>query len=99
MAEAQKEISLLKEARDLLKVARPGMRKDFLRQATDHLQECYDLIKITCTRTALRDLIGSATVVMVCIKEISTPTDNPPKADAVRETRYDEAVAPDRMTG
>jgi hypothetical protein len=99
MAEkTKKEVSLLLEARDLLKVTPSGARRDFLRQATDQLQECYDLIKVSCTRTALRNLIGSATVLCVCIDKLTAPPDNPPKSDAARETRYDEAVAPDRMT-
>lgn len=95
--ETKKEISLLLEARNLLKVAPKGPRADILRNAIDRFAEANDLFKISCTRTAIRDLIGSATVLCVCISAISTPPINPPLSGAGDARRYDEAVAPDRM--
>lgn len=99
--ETKKEVSLLLEARNLLKVAPKGPRADILRNAVDQFQECYDLIKVSCTRGALRDLVGSATVLCVCISAISTPPANPPRAGSgeleASRPRHDEAVAPDRM--
>jgi hypothetical protein len=98
MAEdAKKEVSLLKEARDVLRTLPPSARREALAHRIDRLQEAYDIIKVSCTRSAIRHMIGSATVLCVALDAVSTPPPNPPKADAVRETRHDEAVAPDRM--
>lgn len=99
--EIKKEVSLLLEARNLLKVAQKGARTDFLRQAVDRFAEANDLFKISCTRTALRAVVGSATLLMIAIDAMTTPPVNPPRAGSgeleASRPRHDEAVAPDRM--
>lgn len=93
------EMSLLKEARELLRAIPPSTKKEILRAATDRFAEANDLFKTSCTRSALRDLIGSATVLCVAISAITTPTDNPPKSDAAREDASEGAVAPKSAVG
>lgn len=88
----QKEISLLLEARDLLKVARPGSRTDFLRKALERFTEANDIFKIACTRSAMRELVASATLLMIAIDAITINGDNPPKSSAGEAPRVEREV-------
>lgn len=82
---APKEISLLLEARTLLRTAPKSDALEALRYAIEEFQERYDLIKVSCTRTALRDLVGSATVMLTLMSKVSAPPPNSPTAGGLKE--------------
>lgn len=84
-APTQKEISLLKEARETLRLMPSGPARNAFYREVEQLAEAYDKIKISCTRSALREMIAYSTLVMISISRITTPSPNPPKADAARE--------------
>ncbi len=89
----QKEVSLLKEAREVLRrIPAADARRTVLAAHIDRLSEAYDLIKTSCARSALRDLVSSATLVMLALGVIATPPDNPPKSGSTEATRFADPV-------
>lgn len=90
--EVKRELSLLREARDLLKVARPGMRTDFLREALVRFEEANDIFKTSCTRSAMRNLVGSATLLIRAVDAMTIEGDNPPRSGAGETPRVEQAL-------
>lgn len=76
----EKETSLLKQARELLRVTPKSQRTEALARATERFQECRDIFTITCTRTATIEMVGAATHLIMAIDVVGNPPTTPPRA-------------------
>jgi hypothetical protein len=77
-----KEVSILKEARELYRLRPKSAATEYLRSRADEMQEAYDLLKVSCTRTATRHFIACATLTLVAIGLIVDATPEPPLSGA-----------------
>lgn len=80
--------SLLKRARDLLRVTPSSNRTKTLAAAAERFQECWDIIKVSCSHDACIEFVGAATHLIVALDVVgASPEPTPPKSDAARETK------------
>lgn len=70
------EISVLKEAREIVRSQPMDLYIGHLRSCADALHESYDLLKISCTRSAVREFIAAFTRTILAIEKVHehTPT-------------------------
>lgn len=78
----QKEISLLKKARDLLRVTPKSSRTEALSAAVEQFQECWDIIKVSCSQDACIAFVGAATRLVIVLDAMTAPPSTPPRSGA-----------------
>lgn len=74
---AAEEMSILKEAREIVRTRPMDLRVGNLRTCADALQEAYDVLKVSLTRDTATNFIGQITRTLVAIErvhEFSPPT-------------------------
>lgn len=76
----EKETSLLKQARELLRTTPKSQRTETLANAIERFNECWDLIKISCTRSATIEFVGATTHLIMAIDIVGAPAPTPPRA-------------------
>lgn len=90
------EISILKEAREIYRTQPKTKLTEYLRAAADEFQEAYDIVKVSPTRTAIKNFIGLATVTLVTIAAITGASPEPPQSGSMKAPK-DPML--DRKTG
>lgn len=78
---ATQEISILKEAREVYRLHPKSALTEYLKKAADELDEAYGLLKVSPTRTHIRNFIGLSTCVVVALDLITAPKDPTPRTD------------------
>jgi hypothetical protein len=78
----EKEVSIIKEAREVYRLHPKTPLTEYLKRAADEMDEAYGLLKVTPTRSHIRNFIGLSTAVMVALNLVNAPKDPTPSAGA-----------------
>jgi hypothetical protein len=64
------DLSVLKEAREIIRTQPMSLAVGHLRQCADELYEAYDVLKITCTRNAVTRFVASFNRTLLAIEMV-----------------------------
>lgn len=76
-----KEVSILKEAREVYRLHPKSALTEYLKKAADETDEAYGLLKVSPTRTHIKNFIGLSTCLLIAINLVTAPKDPTPRAD------------------
>jgi hypothetical protein len=77
-----KEISIIKEAREIYRTQPKTALTEYLKKAADELDGVYGLVKVSPTRSHIKAFIGMTTVVLVAIAAVTGASPEPPQQGA-----------------
>lgn len=72
------EISILKEAREIVRTRPMDLRVGHLKSCADELHEAYDVLRVSCTRTSAMEFTAMFTRTVLAIEQVHASAPLPP---------------------
>lgn len=82
-----KELSVLMEAREIVRVQPMTITVGHLRTCADELHEAYDVLKISCTRGAATRFVAAFNRTILAIEKVHASEPTPPQGGAMPHPR------------
>lgn len=86
-----REMSVLWEAREIVRTHPMNIYVGHLRTCADQLHEAYDILKVSCTRTAAKEFVAAYTRTVLAIERVHGRT--PPTPQGGKLSKHDADVA------
>ncbi len=91
------EMSVLLEAREIIKAQPMSIFVGHLRSCADQLHEAYDILKVSCTRTAAQNFTAAFARTLLAIEKVKGHTPPTPRGGQMRVEQDKVALAKEVM--